>query len=155
MTGRYRRVAALICFVCCVLCSTLSVTAAVADRLLILFHRSSRPVKMRSFIIFRIQIQIFLRRIEGFMGIKRFQLQQPVVRILILLDELTPPVKALGLRKIFLFPDILPVHPVVAPQTGFSGTRLFLRHFHHGRDLRALNLPLPVISLLPPDDLPG
>ena len=32
MTGRYRRVAALICFVCCVLCSTLSVTAAVADQ---------------------------------------------------------------------------------------------------------------------------
>ena len=32
MTGRYRRVAALICFVCCVLCSALSVTAAVADQ---------------------------------------------------------------------------------------------------------------------------
>jgi len=32
VTGRYRRVAALICFVCCVLCSTLSVTAAVADQ---------------------------------------------------------------------------------------------------------------------------
>ena len=32
MTGRYRRVMALICFVCCVLCSALSVTAAVADQ---------------------------------------------------------------------------------------------------------------------------
>ena len=32
MTERYRRVAALICFVCCVLCSTLSVTAAASDQ---------------------------------------------------------------------------------------------------------------------------
>ena len=51
MTGRYRRVAALICFVCCVLCSTLSVTAAVADQekrhvILSLIHISLQDINL-------------------------------------------------------------------------------------------------------------
>ena len=56
----------------------LILSAAVGDFLRSLLYCSSRPVKMLSVIFLRIHIQIFLRHIEGFMGIKGLQMEKQV-----------------------------------------------------------------------------
>ena len=116
---------------------------------------ASGPIEVLPVVVLRVQIQILLGHIEGLMRIEGLQLEEPVVRVVVLFQEFAAPVEALGLGEVGFLPDVAPVDPVIAPAGGHAAALLLLGHLHHLRHCRILQAGLPVVTFLAPDDLPG
>ena len=86
-------------------------------------------------------------RVEGFMGIKGLDLQEPMVLVAIGADKFQPSREDLSLRHI-LFPlEMRSVNPVLPPK--------FVSRFPQiERYLRIGHMPLPRITLLTANDFP-
>ena len=100
-----------------------------------------RPVEHRALVAVRVQILVLLQAIKRLVGVKRLQLQKPVVLAVVVVDEFQTVLKGHGDRQVLLLLHVAAVHPVLpAPKSRFPVYVL--------RDGEVGQIGLPTVSLL-------